>query len=148
MPIIAIVAVAGLSYGRVRRALSITTIFFCCCTMSATGLLIVAIAPRPWIALIGLAIEAVALGLLSPNLSIYSVAVAPPAQRARTIGIVQSGLFGSPFLTQFLLEPLSQAAGTASAALVGIACVAAALALFMLTRMISGRPLGETPARA
>lgn len=131
LPNVAMIGLAGFSYGRVRRYLSVKQVFAVAGFVSAVGLLIVAVSPQPVIIMVGLVLEGLAVGLLTPNLSTYAIGISAAATRARTIGIMKGALFGSPFLTQFALEPMSQAGG-AALALVGVAALGAIFGLVML----------------
>lgn len=138
LPNMLLVGLAGFSYGFVRRYLSISQVFAFTGLCSAAGLAIIALAPHPGIAAIGLATEGVAIGLMTPNLSMFAIGVSTPQTRARVLGAMKGVYFGSPFVTQFALEALSQRHGPSSA-LLAIASLSVGLALFMIARRSIGR---------
>lgn len=133
LPNMLLVGLAGFSYGFVRRYLSISQVFAFTGLCSATGLAIIALAPNPGIAAIGLATEGVAIGLMTPNLSMFAIGASTPQTRARVLGAMKGVYFGSPFVTQFALEALSQRHGP-SCALLAIASLSVGLALLMVAR--------------
>lgn len=137
LPNMLLVGLAGFSYGFVRRYLSISQVFAFTGLCSATGLAIIALAPHPGIAAVGLATEGVAIGLMTPNLSMFAIEASTPETRARVIGAMKGVYFGSPFVTQFALEALSQRHGPSSA-LLAIASLSVGLALFMVVRRSVG----------
>ncbi|WP_164857092.1 MFS transporter [Sphingomonas crocodyli] len=135
LPNTLLIGAAAFSYGIVRRRLSIRGVFMLCGLMSALGLVVMASATTPGGVATGLVLEGIGVGLLTPNLSLYTIELSPPDRRAAMIGLVKGVYFGSPFLTQFALEWINHRAGT-SAALLAIAVMAATLGLAMLTAMI------------
>ncbi len=147
IPNILLVGIAGFSFGFVRKWLSIIQVFMVSGFLSALGLAIVALTPYPALAAVGLATEGVAIGLITPNLTMFTISISTPETRARTLGVMKACYFGSPFLTQFVLEGLSQRSGPA-AALLGIAAMSAGLGLFMLVRSIIARQQEQPAAPA
>ena len=147
IPNILLVGIAGFSFGFVRRWLSMEQVFMVSGFMSALGLAIIALAPHPGLAAVGLATEGVAIGLITPNLTMFAISISTPETRARTLGVMKACYFGSPFLTQFALEEMSQRSGPA-AALLGIAAMSAGLGVFMLVRstFARGKPPTAPPA--
>ncbi|WP_181008350.1 MFS transporter [Sphingomonas montanisoli] len=142
LPNTLLIGAAAFSYGIVRRRLSIHGVFMLCGFMSALGLIIMAIASTPAQVALGLLLEGVGVGLLTPNLSLYTIELSPPDRRAAMIGLVKGVYFGSPFLTQFALEWINHRAGT-PASLLAIAVMAATLGLVMLAAMLKTRSLKE-----
>lgn len=147
IPNILLVGIAGFSFGFVRKWLSIMQVFMVSGFLSALGLTIVALTPYPALAAVGLATEGVAIGLITPNLTMFTISISTPETRARTLGVMKACYFGSPFLTQFVLEGLSQRSGPATA-LLGIATMSAGLGLFMLLRSIIAARQESTAAPA
>lgn len=133
LPNVLAVGSSGFLYGYLRRRLTIRQVFVLTGLCSATGLVTIAFAPVPWVVMIGLAVEGIAVGLMTPNLSMFTIGMSTPRTRARTMGVMKGVYFGSPFLTQFVLEGVSQRSGP-SAALLCIAVMSLGFAVFMLTR--------------
>jgi MFS family permease len=132
LPNALMVGVAALSYGLIRRALSISQVFLVAAVTSCLGLVAMGLATQPWMIAAGLAVEGCAIGMLTPNLTAFALTVSPPAWLGRNLGLVKAALYGSPFVTQFFLEPLNRLGG-ASFSLWGIAAMAAILALAVVT---------------
>lgn len=130
MPNIVLIGLTGFAYGRIRRYLSVTQVFMASGLLSGVGLATIALSPTPGLVMVGLAIEGVAVGLMTPNLSLYSIGISSPENRARTVGVVKGVYYGSPFLTQFVLEAIAQRGGP-SAALLAIGTTSFGLALFL-----------------
>jgi hypothetical protein len=126
LPNVLTIGAAALSYGLVRRKLSISQVFLIGALGSSLALILMGSASQPWSVVIGLTVEGIAVGLLTPNLTTYVLREAAPEMRGRDTGLVKGALYGSPFLTQFFLEPLSRLGG-ASFALWGVAAIAALL---------------------
>ena len=131
LPNIAVVFIAALCYGLVRRRLSIKQVFAVSGAISAIALTILAFAPTATIATLALMLEGVAIGFMTPNLSIYAISIAPSHSRARVVGLMKGVYYGSPFLTQFVLEGINHVAGI-SAALLGIAAMSFGLMIYMV----------------
>ena len=145
LPNALLLGAAAFSYGIVRRRASIRGVFMICGLMSALGLAVMATATTPAGVAIGLVLEGIGVGLLTPNLSLYTIELSPPDRRAAMIGLVKGVYFGSPFLTQFALEWINHRAGT-SAALLAIALMAALLGVVMAARILKTRPAKEITA--
>ena len=130
VPNVLAITLGAFSYGLVRRWLSMTHVFAVAGLLSMAGLLLAALATAPLQVLFGLIVEGLAVGLLTPNLSMYAISIAPQEARASTIGLMKGAVYGSPFLTQFPLEMINKAGGT-SAALAGIATLGGAMGIAM-----------------
>lgn len=113
LPNILLIGVLALSYGVCRRYLSIRQIFLVSGILSALGLGVMSLADQPATVILGLAIEGCAIGLLIPNLTNFAIAVSAPSWRSRNLGLAKGVFYGSPFITQFAIEPINQAAGSA-----------------------------------
>ena len=75
-----------------------------------------------------------------PNLSSYALATSREIYRARNVGLIKGAVFGSPFITQFILEPINGAGGS-QWALASIAILAFSLALILA--LSGGRRLDD-----
>ena len=137
LPNVTVVFLAAISYGLVRRKLSVNQVFAVCGALSAFGLVVMAFAPTPLVAAIGLTIEGGAIGLMTPNLSLYAISIAPTYARARVVGMMKSVYYGSPFLTQFALEGINSLAGI-PATLLAIAAMSGFLMLYMVIEIRRG----------
>ena len=146
VPNIIVVAAAAFAYPLIRRRLSVTQVFAASGLLSAIGLCILALAPTPIVASLGLIIEGAGIGVMTPNLSLYAISIAPAQARARVIGMMKGVYFGSPFATQFLLEALNRAGGV-PAALLGIATSSGMLGIYMVVQS-RGERRGPTAVTA
>ena len=140
IPNVMVVFIAAFSYGFIRKWLSVNQVFAVSGAISAFGLVIVAFAPNPIIAAIGLTIEGAAIGFMTPNLSIYAISIAPANSRARVVGLMKGVYYGSPFLTQFVLEAINGWRGI-SATLLAIAAMSFGLTIYMLVEMRRSDPI-------
>ena len=138
LPNVFVVFLAAFSYGYLRRFLSVNQVFAISGVLSAFGLVIMAFASSPVVAAVGLTIEGAAIGLMTPNLSIYAISIAPAHSRARVVGLMKGVYYGSPFLTQFILAAINSRAGI-PATLLAIATMSAFLAIYMVFEMRRGR---------
>ena len=145
IPNVMVVFIAAFSYGFVRKWVSVNQVFAICGAISAAGLVVLAFAPSPIIAAVGLTIEGAAIGLMTPNLSIYAISIAPAHARARVVGLMKGVYYGSPFLTQFALEAVNGLAGI-SATLLTIAAMSFSLTLYMLVEMRRGHTVAPPTA--
>jgi len=140
IPNVMVVFIAAFSYGFIRKWLSVNQVFAMSGAISAFGLVVVAIAPTPLIAAIGLTVEGAAIGFMTPNLSIYAISIAPAHSRARVVGLMKGVYYGSPFLTQFALEAINGWRGI-SATLLAIAAMSFGLTLYILSEIRRGEPV-------
>jgi predicted MFS family arabinose efflux permease len=131
LPNILLVGIAAFLFGFVRRFFSIPQVFMLCGLLSAIGLAIIALSPHPASTMVGLGVEGIAVGLITPNLTMFTIALSTQARRARALGAMKSVYFGSPFLAQFALEFVNQRSGP-SGALLAIGALSLSLSLFML----------------
>lgn len=140
IPNVMVVFVAAFSYGFIRKWLSVNQVFAISGVISAAGLTVVALAPTPLIAAIGLTVEGAAIGFMTPNLSIYAISIAPAHARARVVGLMKGVYYGSPFLTQFALEAVNGWQGI-STTLLAIAAMSFFLTIYMVFEMKRGQPV-------
>ncbi|MCE7798899.1 MFS transporter [Sphingobium sufflavum] len=145
LPNILLSGAAALGYGVFRRYMSITSMFVVGACLSAMGLIAMGLASKPAMVGLGLMVEGLAIGMMTPNLTAFALSVGIPAQRGQTVGLVKGALYGSPFLTQFILEPVSRYGG-ASAALWTIAAMAIAIALAISLGALGSAARGEDAA--
>jgi MFS family permease len=130
LPQVVFITLMMFLYGTCRRFMSIRSIFVVSAILSAVGLAIIAFGQNAWIIVMGLSIEGLGIGMMSPNLSNYALAISPVEYRGRILGLIKGAVFGSPFVTQFLLLPLSHVGGS-TFALLGICGMALFLALIV-----------------
>lgn len=137
LPQIICITLMAFLYGVVRRYLSVENIFIVASILSGVGLAIIAFAPNGLLMMVGLGIEGLGIGMMTPNLTTYALAISPLEYRGRVLGLVKGAVYGSPFVTQFILLPLSHIGGNAMA-LLGI-CVISMMLAFAVFRGWIGR---------
>ena len=142
LPQVLCITVFALLYGRIRKRLSVQAVFLASALLSAVGLGMIAFAPNHLWIIAGLVVEGAGIGMMTPNLTTYALAISPMEYRGRILGVVKGVVYGSPFLTQFMLYPLNQIGGSAMA-LVGICGMSLLLALG-----VSRGWIGRTPDQA
>ena len=142
LPQVLCITLFALLYGRIRKGLSVQAVFLVSALLSAVGLGMIAFAPNHLWIIAGLAVEGVGIGMMMPNVTTYALAISPMEYRGRILGVVKGVVYGSPFLTQFMLYPLSQIGGSVMA-LVGICGMSLLLALG-----VSRGWIGRTPDQA
>ncbi|MCB2047493.1 MAG: MFS transporter [Novosphingobium sp.] len=135
LPNVLLVGISAFLYGFVRRYLAMAQVFMACGFCSALGLSIIAFSTHPSLTMVGLAIEGIAVGLITPNLTMFTISLSTEATRARTLGVMKGVYFGSPFLTQFVLEWVSGQSGPAGA-LLAIAGMSTGLGIFMVPNAV------------
>ncbi|AZI35359.1 putative major facilitator superfamily transporter [Caenibius tardaugens NBRC 16725] len=137
LPNAALVGVSAFFFGTIRRYLDQRWAFVLSGLASGAGLLAMALSNSAGVIMLGLALEGAAIGVLMPNLSSYALATSREIYRARNVGLIKGAVFGSPFITQFLLEPINGAGGSRWA-LASIAIMAFAMALILM--LVGCRP--------
>jgi MFS family permease len=115
LPNVLLVGISAFLYGFVRRYLSMAQVFMACGFCSALGLAVIALSTYPPLTMVGLAIEGIGIGLITPNLTMFTISLSTETTRARTLGVMKGVYFGSPFLTQFILEWVSRQSGPSGA---------------------------------
>lgn len=140
LPNAALVGVSAFFFGTIRRHLDQRYAFVLSGLASGAGLLAMAFSNSAVVIMLGLALEGAAIGVLMPNLSSYALTTSHEIYRARNVGLIKGAVFGSPFITQFILEPINGVGGTRWA-LASIAILALSMALIL---MVGVRPLRNT----
>ena len=127
-------ALAGLSYGRVRRRLSFRGIFAASFAVWAVGYGLTVIAPQVGLIALfaGMFVSGLGGGLLMPNSSNWLLADTPDALRGRLVGGLTSAFFAGQFVSPILAAPLVRVGGEELAFAGGAAFALALAAAFAL----------------
>ena len=143
LPQILVIGMTTMAYGHIRRFLSIPQVFIIAGLLSALGLILIAAATSPAWILVGLTIEGLGIGAMTPNLTVLALALTDEEFRGRILGLIKSVIYGSPFITQFILQPLNLLGGS-TAAVYGIAAMSIGMAIAVIFRWLGqpGKPAG------
>lgn len=105
----------ALAYGRVRRHLSAMAVFALSFGLMGAGMLVVALATTPALALAGTLLMGVGMGPAMPNYTAHLMAEVPPDQRGRASGMLTTAFFAGQFASPLVSAPLVAALGLVGA---------------------------------
>jgi MFS family permease len=131
-------ACVAFSFGTLRKRFSIPAIFIFTCLSAAVGLIGMGLSQTYAQALGAQLIFSVGTGLFNPCIYAFAAATGPDADRARTLGLGKTGIYGGPLVGQALLEPAMGTVG-AGGVIVLIAAIAVGLAAVEFWRSFGRR---------
>lgn len=130
-------AVTSMRFGRLRSHLSAAALFGIAFALMGAGYAIIAVAPNYPLAVAGLAVSGIGLGLSMPNLSLSLLAHAPEHLRGRLVGGLTTGIFLGQFLSPAISQPLAAGVGLSGMfAVVAAAALALAVASVVAPRAL------------
>lgn len=107
--------VSAFAYGWLRKRLSIVRLFAVGFALAGLGLAGAILTEVEAVIFASMTIFGLGVGVIAPNLFAGSAAAAPPARRARTIGLVRAGFYAGPLVAQIPLEPIARWLGPGAA---------------------------------
>jgi MFS family permease len=138
-------ACTALTYGGVRRRLSIRFIFGLGFGLGTLGLLVLALAPNIWVCGVAMVMTGLAIGWVHPNVFAAVIDSVDEHHRGRAVGITQAAGSLAPAVGVTALEPLVSQLGIGGIYLLLAACAA----LVTLSVVIAGAGRGRVaPAAA
>lgn len=104
-------AASAIAYKQIKARLSFMGIYAIAFLSMAVGYLVISFSLTYAMALVGLAIAGVGLGLLMPNMNVCLTSVTPGNLRGRVLGGLTTAFFLGQFVSPILSQPLSGAVG-------------------------------------
>ncbi|NIZ90064.1 MFS transporter [Kineosporiaceae bacterium B12] len=126
-------AVGAFAFARLARR-GPTTLLLVSLTLAGVGIAVLALSPAVAPIVVGAVIASAGTGLLLPTLLTWTLTTLPFEQRGRATGVFTGCLFFGQFLCPLVVFALTAALGGLSAALLGIAVLAAVLVAVVLAR--------------
>lgn len=130
----------ALAYGRIRRHLSAMAVFALSFGLMGAGMLVVAVATTPGLALAGTLLMGIGMGPAMPNYTAHLMAEVPPDQRGRASGMLTTAFFAGQFASPLVSAPLVGAFGLVGAFEI-LAAAMIALALVLAGAAVGARRL-------
>ncbi len=107
-------ALASLNYGRIKRHFNFISILAIAFTLMGIGYLGIGVAGTYWLILVVLIPTGLGLGLLMPNLNVWTSAEVPDDLRGRALGGLTTFFFLGQFLSPIAAQPVSSTVGLAA----------------------------------
>ncbi|MGB3515236.1 MAG: MFS transporter [Elainellaceae cyanobacterium] len=115
-------AIASMNYGKIKQQFNYVTILAVAFILMGLGYVGVGLVSNYGLILMALVPAGLGLGLLTPNLNVWTTVTVPMALRGRALGGLTTCIFLGQFLSPIVTQPLSQAVNLAATyALAGIA---------------------------
>ncbi|NEQ30080.1 MAG: MFS transporter [Leptolyngbya sp. SIO4C5] len=114
-------ALASMNYGRIKRQFSHISILAIALGLMGLGYMGIGLVSNYWLILLVLIPAGCGLGLLMPNLSVWTATEVADSLRGRALGGLTTFFFLGQFLSPIVSQPVSQAVGlTATYGLAGV----------------------------
>lgn len=130
-------AFASMNYGRVKKRLSFIKILAIAFGLIGLGYVGIGVASSYWLILLVLIPTGVGLGLMMPNLNVWTANEVPDALRGRALGGLTTFMFLGQFLSPIVSQPVKQNIGmTATYGLAGVSLVVLASLLWIYRKQV------------
>lgn len=140
-------AIASINYGKIKQHVSYLNIVAIAFLLMGVGYAGIGLVGNYYSVLLVLIPTGMGLGLLTPNLNVWTTTTVPAALRGRALGGLTTCLFLGQFLSPIVTQPLSQAFElSATYGLVGVCLVVMGANLWIFDRQIKNlvtRPLSK-----
>lgn len=100
--------IISFNYKYLRKLISQELLFILSLALIGIGFLILAFAGAYWIFLLGLAFSGLSVGIMLPNLNIWTVKDTPERFRGRALSILNGTIFLGAFLSPIINDPILQ----------------------------------------
>ena len=130
-------AFASMNYGRVKKRLSFIKILAIAFGLIGLGYVGIGVAGSYWLILLVLIPTGIGLGLMMPNLNVWTANEVPDALRGRALGGLTTFMFLGQFLSPIVSQPVKQNIGmTATYGFAGVSLVVLALLLWIYRKQV------------
>lgn len=130
-------AFASMNYGRVKKRLSFIKILAIAFGLIGLGYVGIGVVSSYWLILLVLIPTGFGLGLMMPNLNVWTSNEVPNALRGRALGWLTTFMFLGQFLSPIISQPIKQSFGmTATYGSVGVLLVVLAVLLWLYKKQI------------
>lgn len=130
-------ALASMGYGRLKKRLSFIKILAIAFGLIGLGYAGIGLVSSYWLVLFVLIPTGIGLGLMMPNLNVWTANEVPDALRGRALGGLTTFMFLGQFLSPIVSQPVKQGLGmTATYGLVGVALMVLSLLLWIYKRQV------------
>ena len=130
-------AFASMNYGRFKKHFSFIKILAIAFGLIGLGYLGIGLVSSYWLILLVLIPTGIGLGLMMPNLNVWTTNEVSDALRGRALGGLATFMFLGQFLSPIVSQPISQNLGmTATYGLVGVSLIVLAALLWIYRKQI------------
>ena len=130
-------AFASMNYGRVKKRLSFIKILAIAFGLIGLGYVGIGIVSNYWLILLVLIPTGIGLGLMMPNLNVWTANEVPDALRGRALGGLTTFMFLGQFLSPIISQPVKRNIGmTATYGYAGVLLVVLASLLWIYRRQV------------
>ncbi len=130
-------AFASMNYGRFKKRFSFIKILSIAFGLIGLGYVGIGLVSSYWLILLVLIPTGIGLGLMMPNLNVWTANEVPDALRGRALGGLTTFMFLGQFLSPILSQPVKQNFGmTATYGLVGVSLVVLAALVWIYKKQI------------
>lgn len=130
-------AFASMNYGRVKKRFSFIKILAIAFGLIGLGYVGIGVVSSYWLVLLVLIPTGIGLGLMMPNLNVWTANEVPTALRGRALGGLTMFMFLGQFLSPIVSQPIRQNFGmTATYGLVGVSLVVLAALLWIYKKQV------------
>lgn len=130
-------ALASLNYSRVKKRLSFIKILAISFGLIGLGYAGIGLVSSYWLVMLVLIPTGIGLGLMMPNLNVWTANEVPDALRGRALGGLTTFMFLGQFLSPIVSQPARQSLGmTATYGLVGVSLVVLSTLLWIYRKKV------------
>ena len=133
-------ALASMSYGRFKQRFSFIKILAIAFGLIGLGYVGIGLVGSYWLILLVLIPTGIGLGLMMPNLNVWTANEVPDTLRGRALGGLTTFMFLGQFLSPIVSQPVKQSLGmTATYGLVGVCLLVLAVLIWIYRKQICHR---------
>ena len=111
--------ISAINYKVLRSYINLETMFIIALILIGSGYLILMFAIAYWVFIVGLVISGLGVGIMFPNVNIWTVKDTPERVRGRALSILSSTLFLGAFLSPIINDPIISKIGFSNVFLIG-----------------------------